>query len=51
VTPTIPPRVDYDLTALGRSMQAPVEALGSWAMSHLDAIEKARRDFDRRLEK
>src|SRR5262244_4200049 len=28
VTPSIPPRVDYELTELGRSLQAPVVALG-----------------------
>lgn len=45
---SIPPRVDYELTPLGRSMQAPVEALGAWAFAHIEAIEKARRDYDAR---
>src|SRR5262245_38628660 len=31
VTPTIPPRVDYELTALGRDLLKPVQALGNWA--------------------
>ena len=44
--PTIPPRVDYALTDLGRSLQEPVLALGTWAFAHLDAIEAARSRFD-----
>ena len=36
VTPSIPPRVDYALMALGRSLRGPVEALGSWAIEHQD---------------
>jgi DNA-binding HxlR family transcriptional regulator len=31
VFPTIPPRVDYELTDLGRGLWQPVEALGKWA--------------------
>src|ERR1700734_2358480 len=30
VFPTIPPRVDYELTDLGRSLRCAVEPLGSW---------------------
>ena len=46
VTPSIPPRVDYELTDLGRSLLAPVQALGSWALSNRERIEQARRKFD-----
>ena len=48
VFPTIPPRVDYELTDLGRSLWKPVEALGSWARDHLSEIETAKRRFDER---
>ncbi len=48
VFPTVPPRVDYALTSLGRSIRPPVEALGAWAFANLDAIERARQEFDRR---
>src|SRR5215469_14760640 len=34
VFPTIPPRVDYELTPLGQSLWKPVEALGAWARAH-----------------
>ena len=50
VTPTIPPRVDYELTTLGRSLAEPVQALGRWAVLHLDEIERARAGYDRRGE-
>lgn len=46
--PTIPPRVDYALTPLGRSLSEPVLALGSWARSHIDEIDAARQRFDGR---
>ena len=44
---TIPPRVDYELTELGRSLCAPVIALGEWAAANLAVIEAAREAFDR----
>ena len=50
VFPTIPPRVDYELTDLGRSLWRPVEALGAWAREHQPQIEAARRRFDDRAE-
>jgi len=48
VFPTIPPRVDYELTELGRGLWLPVEALGRWAMEHQAEIQDARARFDRR---
>jgi DNA-binding HxlR family transcriptional regulator len=48
VTPTTPPRVDYELTQLGHSLRAPVESLGRWAFEHKKQIEAAQRNFDRR---
>jgi DNA-binding HxlR family transcriptional regulator len=48
VFPTIPPRVDYELTDLGRGLSQPVEALGKWAYAHRTEIEDARARFDRR---
>ncbi len=50
VFPTIPPRVDYELTDLGRGLSQPVIALGTWAIEHLTEIEDARARFDRRNE-
>src|SRR5918993_5870597 len=44
--PTIPPRVDYELTKLGRSLLEPVSALGTWARQNRPAIQEARDRFD-----
>jgi DNA-binding HxlR family transcriptional regulator len=45
---TAPPRVDYALSPLGHSLREPVEALGDWALAHLDTVDRARLEFDRR---
>ncbi len=50
VFPTIPPRVDYELTALGHSVRAPVQVVVDWVQTHLREIEAARLQFDRRRE-
>src|SRR6059036_2794156 len=47
VFPTVPPRVDYELTALGRSLLAPVSALGDWALKNRGKIAEAQTAFDR----
>jgi len=46
VFPTIPPRVEYELTELGQELQAPVRALGEWARRNIDRIDAARARFD-----
>src|SRR6185437_9444815 len=46
VTPSIPPRVDYELTKLGRSLLVPVSELGTWARKNRAAIVAARERFD-----
>jgi DNA-binding HxlR family transcriptional regulator len=46
VFPTIPPRVDYDLTPLGRDLLDPVSALGAWAIRNQSKIARARERFD-----
>ena len=46
VTPTVPPRVDYALTALGRDLLNPVSALSSWAIRNQPKIAQARINFD-----
>ena len=48
VFPTIPPRVDYALTELGRSLLQPVGALGDWARENHARILEARVRFDAR---
>ncbi|WP_374405912.1 winged helix-turn-helix transcriptional regulator [Pelagerythrobacter sp.] len=46
VTPSVPPRVDYSLTPLGRSLRDPVGVLGGWAMANREEIDEARARFD-----
>jgi DNA-binding HxlR family transcriptional regulator len=46
VFPIVPPRVDYELTRLGRSLLEPVNALASWAQKNRAGIQDARRRFD-----
>jgi hypothetical protein len=48
VTPTVPPRVDYELTALGRDVLVPLDALAQWALDRRAAIHVARHEFDAR---
>ena len=48
VTPTIPPRVDYELTELGRGLREPVRALGEWAIAHIACIRTAQQAYDSR---
>mgnify|MGYP000591911567 CR=1 FL=1 len=46
VFPTIPPRVDYELTELGHELLTPVSALGEWARRNIIRIREARERFD-----
>lgn len=46
VYPTIPPKVEYRLTALGCSLLETVRGLGDWAIRNRDQILAARHRFD-----
>ena len=47
---TVPPKVEYSLTDLGRSLQGPVMALGEWALANRAEIHAAQQAFDRKAE-
>ena len=51
VTPSIPPRVDYELTELGQSLQKPICGLATWATENVEAIHEAQARFDANAEK
>ncbi|MGW5099756.1 winged helix-turn-helix transcriptional regulator [Streptomyces sp. NPDC004100] len=46
VYPTVPPQVEYELTAMGHSLTHLVKALADWSAEHRDAIALARREWD-----
>ncbi|MGQ7793989.1 winged helix-turn-helix transcriptional regulator [Faunimonas sp. B44] len=48
VFPTIPPKVEYELTDLGRELLVPLQALGSWAIENHDRVKQARATYDAR---
>jgi len=50
IYPTIPPKVEYELTELGSSLIAPLRVLASWGVKNRPAIEEARARFDARGE-
>ncbi len=49
--PVIPPRVDYELTAMGRTLLATIGQLVSWTDSHLPEIDAARAAYDARYQR
>src|SRR5580692_1630118 len=46
IYPTIPPRVDYQLTGLGQELIAPLQVLYEWALEHRPLILEARSRFE-----
>ena len=42
----IPPRVEYALTDLGRTLTEPLDALWNWAANHQNEVQAARADYD-----
>lgn len=48
VTATIPPQVTYTLTPLGESLGVVISEIRTWAYEHIEAVESARVDYDRR---
>jgi DNA-binding HxlR family transcriptional regulator len=51
VHPTIPPRVEYELTDLGRELLVPLKAIGEWALIHHNDVLSARKQYDTRIER
>ena len=44
----IPPRVEYQLTPLGKTLCGPISALTQWAHDHIDEVKRAQTEFDER---
>lgn len=51
VYPTVPPKVEYQLTDLGLDLLGPVKTLGTWAKDNAESVQDARDRFDRRNSK
>lgn len=51
VTATIPPRVDYKMTALGLSLSEPLNSMSKWAEDNQSTVLAARKRFDKDMEK
>ena len=51
VYPTIPPRVEYQLTKLGRGLLVPITGLANWAGENRQKIQDAREQYDARYSK
>jgi len=45
--PTIPPKVEYNLTEMGQSFHEPLSTLGHWALENLNKIDAAREVYDK----
>jgi DNA-binding HxlR family transcriptional regulator len=50
VHPVVPPRVDYELTDMGRSLHATVQSLVVWTERHQENIAEARGRYDRAVD-
>jgi DNA-binding HxlR family transcriptional regulator len=48
VFPTIPPRVEYELTELGHTLKEPLAALADWARKNRSTVAESRESFDRK---
>jgi DNA-binding HxlR family transcriptional regulator len=42
----IPPKVEYELTTLGRNLSEPLEMLDQWAREHMTAVQESREAYD-----
>jgi DNA-binding HxlR family transcriptional regulator len=45
VYPEVPPRVEYELTALGRSLQVPLRALEEWAIENMTEVVEHNAEY------
>ncbi|MEU5596916.1 helix-turn-helix domain-containing protein [Streptomyces sp. NPDC020298] len=50
VTPSVPVRVDYELTPLGRDLALLLTAVKDWAETHFDEVRAAREHYDAQTE-
>jgi DNA-binding HxlR family transcriptional regulator len=49
VYPTVPPKVEYELTPIARELYTSLLSLTDWAERHRTTIAEARREYDARV--
>jgi len=47
VFPEIPPRVEYELTEMGRTLVPHIAGLSAWADEHMPAIQRSRKRYEK----
>jgi len=50
VYPTVPVRVEYDLTPLGETLREPLRSLTDWSVRHIEDVLTAREEYDARAD-
>lgn len=48
IYPEVPPRVEYSLTEMGKTLQGPINGLWDWSAEHHTSIIEAREIYDQR---
>ena len=46
IYPVVPPKVEHQLTALGKTLVEPLDVLFEWAVDHIDEVEAAIVKYD-----
>jgi DNA-binding HxlR family transcriptional regulator len=48
IFPTVPARVDYELTPMGHTLEGPLKGLLDWSLANRDAMAEARRVYSKK---
>ncbi len=46
IYPTVPPKVEYSLTPLGKSLVEPLAVIGEWAYQHIQEVKVSIEDYN-----
>jgi DNA-binding HxlR family transcriptional regulator len=48
VFPEVPPRVEYEITDLGKSLLGPTQGLVDWSKAHWEQVRRSQSEYDAR---